>query len=49
MQETGHLIQYFLVGCLVVLCIMHAGNFATAVGAVGGQVTKAGGILTGQA
>lgn len=48
MDRAAHLIQWFFVGCLVVLIVLHAGNFATAVTAVGGEVRQDGKLLTGQ-
>lgn len=47
MSSAAKFVQWFFVGCLCVLVILHAANFATAVQAVGGQVTGAGKILTG--
>lgn len=47
MHDAMRFVQWFFVGCLCVLIILHAANFATAVTAVGGQVTGAGKLLTG--
>lgn len=44
-----HLIMWVFVGALIVLVITHAGGFATAVNAVGGQVTNDATLLSGQA
>ena len=42
-----HLILWVFVGALVVLVITHAKQFATAVNAVGGQVTNDASLLAG--
>lgn len=41
------IIMYLIVASLVVLIIMNASNFATAVSAIGGLVTGESKILTG--
>lgn len=47
MGEAVKLIQWLFLGALLVLVVMHASNFATAVSAVGGQVTNDAKLLTG--
>lgn len=47
MQQAVHLIQWLFVGALVVLIVTRASGFATAVGAVGGQITTDAKLLTG--
>jgi len=43
-----HLIMWVFVGALCVLVVTHAKGFATAVNAVGGQVTNDATLLSGQ-
>lgn len=45
MKDAGRFVQWFLIGCLCVLVILHAANFATAVTAVGGELRKDGALL----
>lgn len=47
MQQITHLVLWLFMGALVVLVVTHAGGFATAVTAVGGQVTNDASLLTG--
>jgi hypothetical protein len=47
MHDVGKFIQWFFLGCLLVLVIVHAKDFATAVTAVGGEIRKDGVVLTG--
>lgn len=47
MEQITHLIMWIFVGALVVLVITHASGFATAVSAVGGQVTGDASLLAG--
>ena len=47
MQTVTHLILWLFVGALLVLVVTHAKGFATAVSAVGGQVTNDATLLTG--
>jgi hypothetical protein len=42
-----HLVMWVFVGALVVLIVTHASGFATAVNAVGGQVTNDAKLLSG--
>lgn len=46
-QDVVHVILWLFVGALVVLIVTHAPGFATAVNAVGGQVTNDASLLTG--
>ena len=48
MRDAVHFVQWFFVGCLIVLVVLHASDFATAVSAVGGEVYRDGALLTGQ-
>jgi hypothetical protein len=41
--------MWLFIGALVVLVVTHASGFATAVSAVGGQVTNNAYLLTGEA
>lgn len=47
MADAVKLIQWLFLGCLCVLVVTHGPGFASAVTAVGGQVTGAGKLLTG--
>lgn len=47
MKLATEYILWLFVGALVVLVVTHAQGFATAVTAVGGQVNKSAGLLTG--
>jgi hypothetical protein len=47
MDKIVHLIMWIFVGALVVLIIKNAKSFATAVNAVGGQITTDATLLTG--
>jgi hypothetical protein len=47
MEKIVHVIMWLFVGALVVLVVTHASGFATAVNAVGGQVTNDAGLLSG--
>ena len=49
MNTVTHLILWVFMGALLVLVVTHAAGFATAVSAVGGQVTKDATLLSGQA
>lgn len=49
MNQITHLIMWLFVGALVVLVVTHASGFATAVSAVGGQVTNDASLLAGYA
>lgn len=49
MEQVVRLIQWLFLGALVVLVVTHAAGFATAVSAVGGEVTKDAKLLTGAA
>lgn len=49
MEKIVHLIMFVFVGALVVLIVTHAAGFATAVTAVGGQVTNDASLLAGYA
>jgi hypothetical protein len=46
-KEGLHLVLWLFVGALVVLIVTHAAGFATAVNAVGGQVTNDASLLAG--
>lgn len=47
MEKIVHLIMWIFVGALVVLVVKYAQGFATAVNAVGGQVTNDANLLAG--
>jgi len=47
MDKIVHLVLWVFVGALVVLIVTHASGFATAVSAVGGQVTNDAALLAG--
>lgn len=47
MKDVFALIMWVFVGALVVLVVTHASGFATAVNAVGGQVTNDATLLSG--
>lgn len=49
MKDITHLIMWIFVGALIVLIVTHASGFATAVSAVGGQVTNDASLLAGYA
>lgn len=49
MDKGIHLVMWVFVGALVVLVVTHAAGFATAVSAVGGQVTNDASLLAGYA
>ena len=49
MNTVTHLILGVFMGALLVLVVTHAAGFATAVSAVGGQVTNDATLLSGQA
>lgn len=49
MEKVVHLILFIFAGALLVLIITHASGFATAVNAVGGQVTNDASLLAGYA
>jgi hypothetical protein len=48
-DKITHLIMWIFVGALAVLVVTHAAGFATAVNAVGGQVTNDASLLAGYA
>lgn len=48
-DSITHLIMWIFVGALAVLVVTHAAGFATAVNAVGGQVTTDASLLAGYA
>jgi hypothetical protein len=48
MNTVTHLILWVFIGALLVLVVTHAAGFATAVSAVGGQVTNDATLLSGQ-
>jgi hypothetical protein len=48
-DKITHLIMWIFVGALLVLVVTHASGFATAVNAVGGQVTNDASLLAGYA
>lgn len=48
-DQVTHVIMWVFIGALVVLIITHATGFATAVNAVGGQVTNDASLLAGYA
>ncbi len=47
MDKITHLIMWIFVGALLVLVVTHASGFATAVSAVGGQITNDAALLAG--
>lgn len=47
MDKIVHLVMWIFVGAIVVLIVTHAAGFATAVNAVGGQVTNDASLLAG--
>lgn len=47
MKDAARFVQWFFVGCLGVLVITHAADFATAITSVGGEVRKDGALLAG--
>lgn len=47
MDKVVHLILWVFVGAIIVLIVTHAKGFATAVNAVGGQVTNDAALLAG--
>lgn len=47
MDKVTHLILWLFTGALLVLVVKNAKGFATAVSAVGGQVTNDATLLTG--
>lgn len=47
MDKIVHLIMWVFVGALIVLIIKNATGFATAVSAVGGQITGDANLLAG--
>lgn len=47
MEKVVHLIMWIFVGALCVLAVKNASGFATAVNAVGGQVTNDASLLAG--
>lgn len=49
MDKIVHLVMWVFVGAIVVLIVTHAAGFATAVSAVGGQVTNDAALLAGYA
>jgi hypothetical protein len=49
MEKVVHLIMWIFVGSLLVLIVKNAQGFATAVAAVGGQVTNDASLLAGYA
>jgi hypothetical protein len=49
MDKAVHLIMWVFMGALMVLVVTHAKGFATAVSAVGGQVTNDASLLAGYA
>lgn len=49
MERVTHLVMWLFVGALFVLVITHASGFATAVTAVGGQLTNDASLLAGYA
>lgn len=49
MDKATHLVMWIFVGALIVLVVTHASGFATAVTAVGGQVTNNASLLAGYA
>jgi hypothetical protein len=48
-EDGLHLVMWIFVGALIVLIVTHASGFATAVTAVGGQVTNDASLLAGYA
>lgn len=49
MKDMTRIIMWIFMGALVVLIVTHASGFATAVTAVGGQVTNDASLLAGYA
>ena len=47
MSQIVHVILWVFIGALVVLVVTHAGGFAAATNAVGGQVTNDAYLLSG--
>ncbi len=47
MKDIVHLVMWVFIGALIVLVVTHATGFASAVGAVGGQVTNNAVLLAG--
>lgn len=47
MKDAVHFVMWLFVGALVVLVVTHASGFATAVNAVGGQLTNDAFLLSG--
>lgn len=47
MKEVTHLVLWVFIGALIVLIVKNAEGFATAVTAVGGQVTNNAVLLSG--
>lgn len=47
MDKMVHLVLWIFIGALCVLVVTHASGFATAVNAVGGQVTNDASLLAG--
>jgi hypothetical protein len=48
-KDVVHLIMWVFIGALIVLVVTHASGFASAVNAVGGQVTDDASLLAGYA
>ena len=49
MKDGIHFVMWLFIGALVVLIVTHAPGFATAVNAVGGQLTNDAYLLSGGA
>lgn len=49
MKDAVHFVMWLFIGALVVLVVTHASGFATAVNAVGGQLTNDAYLLSGGA
>lgn len=49
MKDAVHFVMWLFIGALVVLIVTHAAGFATAVNAVGGQLTNDAYLLSGGA
>lgn len=47
MEKVVHVVMWIFVGAIVVLIVKNASGFATAVNAVGGQVTNNASLLAG--
>jgi hypothetical protein len=47
MSKGIHIVMWLFLGSLVVLIVTHAGGFATAVTAVGGQLNTSAALLAG--